>query len=384
MSLVQTPTATTSSIDPVNFARDAFTDGAQSRRTIPANLVHDAIPDGAQSASTTETTQRTPDGARSASTAETIQRTPTPGSEAEATAVYMVTPRPSVEPPWYLPRPVPKGPPACVVPPWTPPRFPPTRRWIPLLQDHYHQDPWDDPAWFVYRNAPAPLIPSRQDRIAGMQPSDTPKGVLNKNLGVEELCLNGFLSFQSLPVSGGHCLIAGPEAPTLDVSDQTRHIRDPCDASHNLALQTGQWKLVRPWYAVLDTACSRATIGADTLDQWSEHLCKLGFTVVRGTGEPAHSTRVAPIPVGLSGICGFCTVYVIPGGTPFLLFLATLKALRKGHHRLRRHGPLCSHLSETDPAGPRTRTSDLEHVRLRYVETVATVLRLPIVSGSQN
>ena len=202
----------------------------------------------------------------------------------------------------------------------------------------YYCDPWDDPAWFVYRNAPAPLIPSRQDRIAGMQQSDTPKGVLNENLGVEELCPNGFLSSQSLPVSGGHCLIAGSEAPTLDVSDQTRHIRDPCDASHNLALQTGQWKLVRPGYAVLDTACSRAIIGADTLDQWSAHLCELGLTVVHGTGEPAHfrfgngevlsSTRVASIPVGLSGICGFCTVYAIPGGTPFLLSLAMFKALK--------------------------------------------------------
>ena len=167
MSLVQTPTTTTSSIDPVNFVHDAFTDGAQSHRTIQANLVHEAITDGAQSISTIET----------------IERPPTPGSEAEATAIYMVTSRPSVdesfnpeEPPRYFPKPVPKGLPACVVPPWTQPRSPSTRPWTPW--DHDHRDPWDDPAWFVYRNAPAPLIPSRQDRIAGMQQSDTPKGVL--------------------------------------------------------------------------------------------------------------------------------------------------------------------------------------------------------------
>ena len=330
VSFVQTSTAPTSSIDPVNFVHDAIADGAQSHRTIPVNFVHDAVPDGAQSASTIET----------------IPRPETPCSDAEF-AVYMVASIPSIdesfnpeEPPRYLPKPSPKGPPACVLPPWTssPLRSPPTRPWTPPLRDYYYRDPWDDPAWFVYRNAPAPLIPSRQVRTAGSQPSDTPKGVLNKNLGVEEICPNGFLSSQSLPVSGGHCLIAGSDAPTLDDSDQTRHIRDTCDAPHNLALQTGQWKLVRPGYAVLDTACSRAIIGADTLDQWSAHLRGLGLTVVHGTGEPAHfrfgngevlsSTQVASIPVGLSGVCGFCTVYVIPGGTPFLLSLAMLKALK--------------------------------------------------------
>ena len=47
VSFVQTSTAPTSSIDPVNFVHDAIMDGAQSHRTIPFNFVHDAITDGA-------------------------------------------------------------------------------------------------------------------------------------------------------------------------------------------------------------------------------------------------------------------------------------------------------------------------------------------------
>ena len=110
VSFVQTAAAPTSSIDPVNF-------------------VHGAVPDGAQSASTIET----------------IPRPETPCSDAEV-SVFMVTSRPTIdelfnpeEPPRYLPKPMPKGPPACVLPPWThsPPRSPPTRPWTPPLRDYY-------------------------------------------------------------------------------------------------------------------------------------------------------------------------------------------------------------------------------------------------------
>ena len=97
--------------------------------------------------------------------------------------------------------------------------------------------------------------------------------------------------------------------------------------------------------ALVDTAAQHGLVGHDTLQRHDRHLREhFGLQVqwsnehggsVRGVCGQEESTRIAYIPIGLSGKSGVLRVQVVPGEIPFLLpayFLTDLKAVIDMHH----------------------------------------------------